>query len=74
MSNISISSLIVIAFYEQEKYENIQLVLLPLIKDKYKDGLYISKSLCNEIKPKKSSNKKIDILYCIIDDNENYLE
>ena len=74
MANISISSLIDIAFYEQEKYGNIQIVLLPLIKNKYKDGLYISKNLDNENKANKCSNKEIDILYCIIDDNEYYLE
>ena len=74
LSNISITSLIDIAFYEQEKYGNIQIVLLPLIKNKYKDGLYISKNLDNENKANKCSNKEIDILYCIIDDNEYYLE
>ena len=57
--NPSNSSLIDIVFHENDEHFN--LVYLP--SNKYKDGLF--KQRINEI-------KEIDILYCIIDDNQYY--
>ena len=68
-----LSSLTDIAFYEKEKYETIRLTLLPLNKNKYKDSLYIIQNLKDKNKNKNCLNKEIDLLYCIIDDNEYYL-
>ena len=75
----SMESLIEIAFHEKEKYEHIQLCLLPSKKNKFKDGLYIRTNLNKKNKKNKTndnicSNKEIDVLYCIIDDNEYYLD
>ena len=61
--NPSNSSLIDIVFHETIKYEHLNLVYLPSIQNKYKDGLFIQK--INE-------KKEIDTLYCIIDDNQYY--
>ena len=70
---ISISCLIDIAFNEQEKNEIIKLVYLPDLNNKYIDGNYLYKNMSlNGIKDKDYSNKKIDTLFCIIDDNEYY--
>ena len=74
-TNISIEGLTQITFYEQEKYEHIELVLLPTKKIKFQDGLYIKKNLMNENDLNNNClNKEIDVLYCIIDDNEYYLD
>ena len=76
LTNISIEGLTQITFYEQEKYEHIELVLLPTKKIKFQDGLYIKKNLMNEndLNNNNCLNKEIDVLYCIIDDNEYYLD
>ena len=75
LDNSILASLTDIAFYEKEKYEKICLTLLPLNKNKYKDYLYIIKNLNekNKNNNKNCLNKEIDVLYCIIDDNEYYL-
>ena len=73
----NIEGLIDIALNEQEKYEHIQLVYLPSNNNNYKDSLYIKKNLNNDIDLDKNhncKNKEIDTLYCIIDDNEYYLD
>ena len=72
----SMEGLIEITFHEKEKYEHIQLCLLPSKKNKYKDGSYIQTNLNkkNKLIDNICSNKEIDILYCIIDDNEYYLD
>lgn len=67
----SFSSLTEISFFENTKYEHIKLVFLPSDKHKYPDGLYIS-NILNSANIN-SLNKEIDVLYCIIDDNEYYL-
>ena len=76
LNDLSLEGLSEITFNEQEKNEHIELVLLPSKKKKFKDGLYIEKNLNNEndLKDNKCLNKEIDILYCIIDDNEYYLD
>ena len=76
LTNISLEGLTQITFYEQEKYEHIELVLLPTKKIKFQDGLYIKKNLMNEndLNNNNCLNKEIDVLYCIIDDNEYYLD
>ena len=76
LPKLSMEGLTEIAFYEKEKYEHIQICLLPSTKYKYKDCFYIQKNLNNENKTNDNicSNKEIDVLYCIIDDNEYYLE
>ena len=68
----SISSLIDIIFNETIKNERIELVLLPSKDNKYKDGIYLNSYLNNE--NINCLNKEIERLYCIIDDNEYYLE
>ena len=68
----SMEGLIEITSHEQEKYEHIQLCLLPSKKNNYSDGSYIKNNL-NNSNDIICSNKEIDILYCIIDDNEYYL-
>ena len=68
----SMEGLIEITSHEQEKYEHIQLCLLPSKKNNYEDGSYIKNNL-NNSNNNTCSNKEIDILYCIIDDNEYYL-
>ena len=68
----SMEGLIEITSHEQEKYEHIQLCLLPLKKNNYADGSYIKNNL-NNSNNNICANKEIDILYCIIDDNEYYL-
>ena len=68
----SMEGIIEITSHEQEKYEHIQLCLLPSKKNKYADGSYIKNNL-NNSNDIICSNKEIDILYCIIDDNEYYL-
>ena len=72
-----LESLIDISLNEQEKYEHIHLAFLPATnKNKYKDYLYIQKNLNNNNNLEKNNNcknKEIDTLYCIIDDNEYYL-
>ena len=76
MKDISIKGLTQITFYEQEKYEHIELVLLPTKKIEFQDNLYIKKNLSNEnyLNGNNCLNKEIDVLYCIIDDNEYYLD
>ena len=69
----SIHSLSEICFYEMEKYKCIHLCYFPE-KYKYLDGLYIQKNLNNANKLNTTCNKVIDILYCIIDDNQYYLD
>jgi len=70
---ISISSLNDIAFHEQEKNEKIKLVYLPYLKDKFIDGKYLYKNLkLNNKNENGNSNKEIEVLFCIIDDNEYY--
>ena len=68
----SIEGLYDIALNQQEKYEHIQLVLLPDKCSKFKDYLYIQKNLTN--KNNNGMNKEIDTLYCIIDDNEYFFD
>jgi len=68
----SMEGLIEITSHEQEKYEHIQLCLLPSKKNNYEDGSYIKNNL-NNSNNNICANKEIDILYCIIDDNEYYL-
>ena len=68
----SIEGLYDIALNQQEKYEHIQLVLLPDKCSKFKDYLYIQKNLRN--KNNNGMNKEIDTLYCIIDDNEYFFD
>ena len=68
----SMEGLIEITSHEQEKYEHIQLCLLPSKKNNYEDGSYIKNNL-NNSNNNTCYNKEIDILYCIIDDNEYYL-
>ena len=68
----SMEGLIEITSHEQEKYEHIQLCLLPSKKNNYEDGSYIKNNL-NNSNNNTCSNKEIDILYCIMDDNEYYL-
>ena len=74
----SLDGLFDIALNEQEKYEHIQLAFLPVDKNnKYKDSLYIQQNLNNDNDLDKNNNcmnKEIDTLYCIIDDNEYYLD
>ena len=76
LNDLSLEGLSEITFNEQEKNEHIELVLLPSKKKKFKDGLYIEKNLNNEnyLNNNNCLNKEIDILYCIIDDNEYYLD
>ena len=68
----SMEGLIEITSHEQEKYEHIQLCLLPSKKNNYEDGSYIKNNL-NNSNNNTCYNKEIDVLYCIIDDNEYYL-
>ena len=61
-------------YYElMKQFKNIQLVYLPKInpktKELYKDGLYIEENIINNSNILK---QEIDVLYCIIDDNEYY--
>ena len=72
LPNPSIEGLYDISLNEQEKYEHIQIVLLPDKSNKYKDYLYIQKNLRN--KNSNCMNKEIDTLYCVIDDNEYFLD
>ena len=75
LKNISIEGLTQIAFNEKEKYEHIELVLLSAEKKKFQDGLYLEKNLINENDLNNNClNKEIDVLYCIIDDNDYYLD
>ena len=76
LRNLSFEGLIDIALNEQEKYEHIHLTLLPQNNHNYKDYLYMQKNLKNNNDLDKNNNcmnKVIDTLYCIIDDNEYYL-
>ena len=76
LRNLSFEGLIDIALNEQEKYEHIHLTLLPKNNYNYKDYLYMQKNLKNNNDLDKNNNcmnKVIDMLYCIIDDNEYYL-
>ena len=63
----SISSFTDIIFYEIGKYNHFILVYLPSKNNNYLDGIFIEQFLKND-----SIKKEIDILYCIIDDNQYF--
>ena len=70
---ILISSMIDIVFNEQERNKKIKLVYLPNLNNKYLDGKYLYKNLSlNNENNNINSNKEIEVLFCIIDDNEYY--